>query len=62
MNRMGIDVGKIKAIVHVVAQVGVEYVYKDGNFVLKKTYSNFETAFPSQVFRSVYLFKKPVIK
>lgn len=49
MNRMGVDVGKIKAIIHVVAQAGVEYIYRDGNYVLKKTYSSFETAYPSQV-------------
>lgn len=46
---MGIDVGNIKSILHVVIRVGMEYVYKDGNFELKKTYADQEASFPSQV-------------
>ncbi|XP_063696146.1 5'-3' exoribonuclease 1 [Culicoides brevitarsis] len=48
INRLGIDVGDIKTILHVVPFVGVKYNYDGNRYVLQKTYSAYEATYPAQ--------------
>lgn len=48
-NRLAINVGTIKQLVHVRIAVGTEYVLKDNGFVLKKLWNTIDTAYPAQV-------------
>ncbi|EAA09254.6 AGAP004430-PA [Anopheles gambiae str. PEST] len=47
-NRLAINVGTIKQLVHVRIAVGTEYVLKDNGFVLKKLWNTIDTAYPAQ--------------
>ncbi|XP_052869076.1 5'-3' exoribonuclease 1 [Anopheles cruzii] len=48
-NRLALNVGPIKQLVHVKTCVGTEYVLKDANrFVLKRLWNPIDVAFPAQ--------------
>uniref|UniRef100_A0A182PLI7 Uncharacterized protein n=1 Tax=Anopheles epiroticus TaxID=199890 RepID=A0A182PLI7_9DIPT len=47
-NRLAINVGMIKQLVHVRIAVGKEYVLKENGFVLNKLWNNVDTAYPAQ--------------
>lgn len=49
VNRLGIEVGAIKTIFHVVQFAGVKYIFDGNKYVLQKTYSAYEAIYPAQV-------------
>uniref|UniRef100_A0A336LMV3 5'-3' exoribonuclease 1 n=1 Tax=Culicoides sonorensis TaxID=179676 RepID=A0A336LMV3_CULSO len=48
INRLGIDVGEIQTIFHVVSYLGYKYLFEENKFVCSKTYSAFEAIYPAQ--------------
>uniref|UniRef100_A0A182NCW7 5'-3' exoribonuclease 1 n=1 Tax=Anopheles dirus TaxID=7168 RepID=A0A182NCW7_9DIPT len=58
-NRLAINVGSIKQLVHVRACSGTEYVLKDNGFVLNRLWNNVDMPYPAQ---TIVLDVKDVMK